>query len=62
MTVKELYNASPWSHIFIVRRDETSKEHLGYYGGGKQYADKKVMRVYATSYPMYKSVLEVEID
>ena len=64
MTVKELWSISPWSHIFIVQRDERCEEkNLELeYKGGNLYANRTITRVKATRYPMYDSVLEVEID
>lgn len=62
MTVKELYNVSPWAFIFIVQRDQENGIKMCWeYKGGKLYSDREVKRINATSYPMYKSVLEVEI-
>lgn len=63
MTLKELWFMAPQSFVFIVERDEdfnkiSSRE---YCGGGKD-GDRRVTRLLPTAYPMYKHVLEVELE
>ena len=63
MTLKELYDVSPWATIFVVQRDQENKIKMQWeYKGAKLYGNRNVTRIHATSYPMYKSVLEAEID
>lgn len=63
MTLKELYDVSPWAAIFVVQRDQENKIKMQWeYKGAKLYGNRNVTRIHATSYPMYKSVLEAEID
>ena len=63
MTVRELYNVSPWAHMFIVDRGDDNELKIQLeYTGGSLYANRTITRVNATRYPMYDSVLEVEID
>jgi len=62
MTVKELWEVAPLSHVFIVIRSKTlcmtRKEE---YKGGSYRADREVERVTAKTYPNYGPVLEVEL-
>ena len=62
MTVKELWEVAPLSHVFIVIRSKTlcmnCKEE---YKGGSYYADMEVDRVTARLYPNYGPVLEVKM-
>ena len=57
MTVKELYDVSLNSFVFIRIPGQLAKE----FTGSPEYADKMVRKVTAKEYPMYKSVLEVEL-
>lgn len=62
MTLKELYQVAPQAFTFIVTRDdEFNKTSSREYTGGAEDGDKEVVRVYPTSYPMLKNVLEVEL-
>lgn len=63
MTLKELYDVSPWAFVFVVQRNQENEIKMRWeYKGGSLYANRTVTRINATSYPMYKSVLEAEID
>lgn len=63
MTLKELYDVSPCSFVFVVQREEDFRvKGMFKYKGDKTIANRKVKRITAASYPMYKSVLEVEIE
>lgn len=57
MTVKELYDASPQSFVFIRRGNGKVYE----YEGTKDFANNQVETVKATSYPMFHSILEITI-
>lgn len=57
MTLYDLWSVCPCSHVFINNVDGVPVE---YTGSGK-YSYWYVVDVYATSYPMYKSVLSVTI-
>ena len=63
MTLKDLWDVSPQTAIFIVERDDefnvTSREE---YHGGKITGQRKVSRVLPVSYPMRKYVMEVELQ
>ena len=67
MTLKELWLLAPQAFVFIVERDEdfnkiSSLEYTGPYGITKEYGGRRVTRLLPTSYPMYKHVLEVELE
>lgn len=57
MTLRELWLVSPQCFIFI-RRGESCVEE---YKGGREESDAQIERVLATSYPMFKNVLEVTL-
>ena len=57
MTVKDLYDVTSESFIFI----NDGGTMIEFYGQD-EYIDRKVTHIKATSYPMYISVLEVEIE
>lgn len=57
MKLYELWRVSPQSFVFVRLANGSVME----YRGGKNGADLEVSRVKATEYPMYKSVLEVEV-
>ena len=56
MTIQDLYNHAPQSFVFI--RDKNGR--VTEYRGGT-LLDKEIRTVKATSYPMFKSVLEVTL-
>lgn len=56
MSVIDLWRVCPQSHVFIRVGDEVVE-----YRGGAAYSQCRVVNVFATSYPMYKSVIEVSI-
>lgn len=58
MTVKELWDVSPRS--FLILR-QIGVGQVEYHGNGK-YSGATVLDVQAVSWPMYKSVLLVEIS
>ena len=60
MKLKDLYNVSPQSFIFI-KTIKDGHEHLIAYSGGSRYSNHDVVKVTARSYPGYKSVFEVEL-
>lgn len=63
MTLKELWFLSPQAFTFIVERDEDfNKISSREYVGGREDGDRRVVRLLPTSYPMYKHVLEVELE
>ena len=57
MTIKELAKVSPQCFIFI-RTEEGVKE---YKWGDSETGALEITNVLATSYPMFKNVLEVEV-
>lgn len=57
MSIYELWMVSPQSHIFIKGDDGKVME----YNGGLDNSDMEVDRIVATSYPMYRSVIEVTV-
>lgn len=57
MKLKELWMVSPQSFIFVRNEDGRVIE----YKGTKDLASRTVEKATATSYPMYKSVIEVEL-
>ena len=56
MTIKDLYDHAPQSFVFV--RDENGR--VEEYRGGT-LLDKEIRTIKATSYPMFKSVLEVTL-
>ena len=62
MKLKDLWEVSPQSHVFVVIRNKdlrmTTHEE---YRGGSYLANRTVAKITAKSYPNYKSVLEVEL-
>ena len=58
MTLRQLWNISPESFVFVKYASGTVCE----YHGGKEFGKEKVATVKGTSYPMYKSVLEVTLE
>lgn len=65
MTLGELYRVSPWATIFVVQRESATDTHIKgqwEYKGTNDIAGRQVTRINATRYPMYASVLEVEIE
>ena len=61
MRVFDVYLVSPQSHIFI-RENKGNDSRVKEYEGGNDYKDRVVSRITATSYPMFPSVLELEIQ
>lgn len=62
MKLRELWQLSPQSHVFIVLRNKALRvTQRVEYKGGDFYADRAVARITAKAYPNYKSVLEVEL-
>ena len=59
MTVKELAKVSPQCFIFI-RNDDGSVEE--YHWPDNKIGVFKVKDILATSYPMYKNVLEIKVS
>ena len=59
MTLHELWQISPESHVFVEEHE--NPESVTEYHGEKYGMRCKVESVKATSYPMYKSVLQVKI-
>ena len=59
MTLHELWQISPESFVFI--EDTHKSETVTEYHGEKYGMRCTVVSVKATSYPMYKSVLQVKI-
>lgn len=59
IALKQLKSVSPQSHIFIRKIDGKQAKPVIEYSSC--YADYIVEKVTATAYPMYTSVLEVEI-
>ena len=57
MTVNDIYNATAESFVFI--RD--AEGMLMEYYGQSDLAGLKVVKITATRYPMYNSVLELEV-
>ena len=57
MTLYDLWQISPQSHVFIEKADKTVVQ----YHGEKYGLMLEIESVKATSYPMYKSVLQVQI-
>ena len=57
MTLHELWRVSPQCFVFVRQKNGVLEE----YGGKKKYADAVVESVLATSYPMFKNVLEVTL-
>lgn len=57
MTVNEVYNTTAESFVFIKDKDGLLKE----YCGQKELAGLKVVKITATRYPMYNSVLELQV-
>lgn len=62
MTIKELWDVSPQSFVFIRLGEKRVEHYTGPSGFRKCYNEKKVTRVTAKSYPNFKSVLEVELE
>ena len=58
MKLRDLYNVTSESFIFIVGADGKKIR----FEGEREYIDKKISHIKATSYPMYSSVLEVELS
>ena len=62
MKLRELWELSPQSAVFIVKRDEemnvTNREE---YHGGRIAGVREIARILPASYPMRKYVLEVEL-
>lgn len=61
MTLHELWRVSPQSFIFIRNADGSVEEYHGHPLATDKLASSKVANVFATSYPMFKSVLEVRL-
>ena len=61
MTLHELWRGSPQSFIYIRKADGSVEEYHGHPLGTDEQASSKVVDVKATSYPMFKSVIEVKI-
>lgn len=57
MKLHDLWFVAPQSFVFVRLADGSVME----YRGGANGADLEVVRVKATEYPNYKSVLEVEV-
>lgn len=62
MKLAELWLVCPQSHVFIVSINNEGCSPVQEYKGNKALGEAIVTHVYATSYPMYKSVLEVKIQ
>lgn len=63
MKLYDLYKVSPWASIFIVERDsDCNIKERHEYNGTYDIANRQVVRINAAKYPMYASVLEVEIN
>lgn len=57
MTVNDIYNTTAESFVFIKDKDGLLME----YYGQSELAGLKVVKITATRYPMYNSVLELEV-
>ena len=57
MKVKDLYDLTSESFIFINLEDAGCIE----YYGQDEFSEKEITHITATKYPMYNSVLEIEI-
>lgn len=57
MTLHELWRVSPQCFVFVRQKNGQLKE----YAGGKKNADSVVKSILATSYPMFKNTIEVEL-
>lgn len=63
MTLKELWKVAPQAFFFVVTRDdEFRKTSSREYVGAGDDGNREVLRILPTSYPMYKNVLEVELE
>lgn len=58
MTVHEIWKVNPQGHTFIRRGED---DRVIEYTGNGDYKEGAVLRVKATSYPMYKSVIEITL-
>lgn len=58
MTVRDVYEMTARSFVFVREPDETLTEFYGQ----EDLADKNVIDIHATRYPMYDHVLEVEVS
>lgn len=59
MTIKELAKVSPQCFIFIRNNDGSVEE---YHWPDSRAGGLEIKNVLATSYPMYKNVLEVKVN
>lgn len=62
MKLHELWLTCPQSHVFIVSENNKACSPVKEYQGNQTLGKSTVTHVYATRYPMYKSVLEVKIQ
>ena len=58
MVLFDLWKCAAQSHIFIRHKSGTVEEYIG----TKSEAGARIKSVKATSYPMFKSVIEVELE
>lgn len=61
MTLYELWKVTPRSFIFIRNTDGSAEEYNGDPRGTDELGKSVIVDIVATSYPMFKSVLEVKI-
>ena len=62
MTVKDVWQVSPQAYVFLRKIDGETHDNPVPYVGGMKYSGYYVHRIVPTSYPMYKFVLELDVD
>ena len=62
MTVKDVWQVSPQAYVFLRTIDgEKHDKPIAYVGAGR-FSDFFVHRIVPTTYPMFRHVLELDID
>lgn len=62
MKLIDLWLTCPQTFVMLVSQNNEACSPVKEYKGTKDLAEATVTHIYATSYPMYKSVLEVKIQ
>lgn len=62
MTVYDVWKVCPQSHVFLVLRDKDSQSFFKVeYTGTRKYSNFVVSKLTSKVYPMFKSVIELEL-